>query len=138
MGTALNAAYPIAQKMIEAEEIPLKNREEREMFYNAHQCCTIMSELCTEQRASDEACKNTELQLLTHPMAVRRNSLVREKAQLTSMLKKEHDLQTEIIEWREKTTRKLPEVTEELKNKIEGVIGESVQFQDGTNAPVRG
>ena len=138
MGTALNAAYPIAQKMIEAEEIPLKNREEREMFYNAHQCCTIMSELCTEQRASDEACKNAELQLLTHPMAVRRNSLVREKAQLTSMLKKEHDLQTEIIEWREKTTRKLPEVTEELKNKIEGVIGESVQFQDGTNAPVRG
>jgi hypothetical protein len=138
MGTALNAAYPVAQKMIDAGEIPLKNREEREMFCNAHQCCTMMSELCTEQRACDEACRNTETLLLTHPMAVRGNSLVREKSQLTSKLKKEHDLQSELLDWREKTNGKLPAVTEELRIKIEGVIGESVQFQAGTNVPVRG
>ena len=95
MSTVLLAACPVAQRMIDAGEIPLKNREEREVFSDTNQFCTLMAGLCTELATCDEACRNAETTLSTHPMAVRGNSLMREKAQLNSMLKKERDLHSE-------------------------------------------
>ena len=138
LSTALTAACPVAKRMIDAGEIPLKNREEREVFSDIDQFCTIMSGLCSELAACDDACRNAETALSTHPVIVRRDALMREKAQLNNMLKKERELHSELIQWQEKTTGKIPEITEEIRNKIEGIIGESVQFQADGNAPVRG
>ncbi|MFA6226294.1 MAG: hypothetical protein WC620_09035 [Methanoregula sp.] len=136
LGTALAAACPVAQRMIAAGEIPLKNREEREIFSDTNAFCTLMSELCTELAACDEACRNAETSLSTHPMIVRGNSLMREKTQLNSMLKKEQQLQVEIVQWTAKTTEKIPAVTEKLREKIEGIVGGDVQLQADTKAPV--
>lgn len=138
MSTVLLAACPVAQRMINTGEIPLKNREEREVFSDTSQFCTLIAGLCTELAICEDACRNAESALLSHPVAVRGNSLMREKAQLNNMLKKERDLHSEIIEWREKTSEKIPVETEELRKKIESIIGESVQFQADTNAPERG
>jgi hypothetical protein len=136
LSTALAAACPVAQKMIAAGDIPLKNREEREAFSDTNVFCTTMSELCAELAACDEACTNAETTLSTHPIVVRGSSLVREKTQLNSMLKKEQQLHSELVQWQAKTNEKIPAVTEEIREKIEGIIGGSVQFQADTNAVV--
>ena len=136
LSTALAAACPVAQKMIAAGDIPLKNREEREAFSDTNVFCTTMSELCADLAACDEACTDAEKTLSTHPTVVRGSSLVREKTQLNSMLKKEQQLLSELVQWTAKTNEKIPAVTEELREKIEGIIGGSVQFQADTNAPV--
>ena len=138
MKNALTAACPVAQKMIDAGEIPLKNREERDVFSDVDQFCTTMSGLCTELMECDEACRNAEKTHSTHPIIVRANSLMREKSQLNNMLKKEREVLDELSEWKTKTTKKIPEVTEEIRKIIEGIIGESVQFQVDTNAPESG
>ena len=123
LSTALAAACPVAQKMIAAGDIPLKNREEREAFSDTNVFCTTMSELCADLAACDEACTDAEKTLSTHPTVVRGSSLVREKTQLNSMLKKEQQLHSELMQWTAKTNEKIPAVTEELIEKIEGVIG---------------
>jgi hypothetical protein len=138
MSTVLIAACPVTQRMIDGGEIPLKNREEREIFSDSQQFCSMMSVLCTEMKTCDEVCREAETTLSNHPVAVRGNSLMREKVQLASMLKKENDLHSELIQWKLKTTDKIPSVSEELRKKIEGIIGESVQFQTDTNTPGRG
>jgi len=138
MNTALAAAGPVAQRMIAAGEIPLKNREEREIFSDTDAFCSTMAKLCTELAACDEACRNAETLLSTHPMVVRSNSLMREKTQLKSMLEKERQLQSELGQWKAKTTGKIPAVTEEIREKIEGIVGGNVQFQADTNVPERG
>jgi hypothetical protein len=135
---ALITACPVAQTLINAGEIPLKNREEREVFSDTQQFCIRMAELCTELTSCDEACRNAEKTLSAHPLAVRSNSLIREKTQLSNMLKKETELHFELVEWNAKTSDKIPSLTEELRKKIEGIMGVSVQFQAGTDAPVRG
>ena len=136
LSTAITAACPVAQKMIAAGDIPLKNREEREAFSDTNVFCTTMSELCAELAACDNACTDAETALSTHPIVVRRSSLEREKMQLNSMLKKEQQLHSELVQWRVKVNEKTPTVTEEIREKIEGIIGGCVQFQYGTNAPV--
>jgi hypothetical protein len=136
LSTALAAACPVVQRMIAAEEIPLKNREEREVFSDTGAFCTMMSELCAELAACDEICKNAENALSTHPIVVRGNSLMREKTQLNNMLIKEQQLHHELEQWKTKTTVKIPVVIEEIREKIEGIIGGSVQLQTDANTPV--
>lgn len=136
MSTALAAACPVVQRMITAEEIPLKNREEREVFSDTDTFCTTMSQLCTELAACDETCRNAETVLSTHPIIVRGNSLMREKTQLNSMLEKERQIHSELILWKTKTSGKIPAVTEEIREKIEGIVGGVVQLQADTNTPV--
>ncbi len=136
MRTALAAACPVVQRMITAEEIPLKNREEREVFSDTDAFCTTMSELCVELAACDETCRNAETVLSTHPIIVRGNSLMREKTQLNSMLEKERQIHSELVLWKAKTSGKIPVVTEEIREKIEGIVGGVVQLQADTNTPV--
>lgn len=130
LSSALAAACPVAQRMIEAGEIPLKNREEREVFSDSNSFCTMMSELCTELTSGDEKCMHAETTLSTHPRLVRTSSLIREKTQLHSRLGKEEQLHRELVQWTAKITEKIPEATEELREKIGGIIGGSVQFQN--------
>lgn len=138
MHTALAAACPVAHRMIAAGDIPLKNREERDIFSDPDSFCTTMSALCTELAACDKACTDAEKTLSTHPMVVRGSSLAREKTHLKNMLVKEQQLLGELVQWKARTTEKIPVVTEELREKIEGIVGGSVQFQADLNTPVWG
>ena len=95
-----------------------------------------MSELCAELAACDEMCRNAETVLSTHPIIVRGNSLMREKTQLNSMLEKERQIHSELVLWKAKTSGKIPVVTEEIREKIESIVGGVVQLQADTNTPV--
>ena len=134
--TALTAACPVAQRMIAAGDIPLKNREEREIFSDTDAFCTLMAALCAELSACDEACRLAETAVAAHAMVVRANSLAREKTQLNSMLEKEQQVLSELVEWKARTIEKIPAVTEEIRKNIEGIMGVDVQFQADANTPV--
>lgn len=126
---ALSAACPIAERMIAAGEITLKNKEERGIFSDTQQFITSICAGCTDLVSHEDACRIAEEQLVSHPLVVRIRSLEREKTQLENMLSKEQDARCGLEEWRGKTKEKIPGLTKELKNKIGDIIGGGVQLQ---------
>mgnify|MGYP001766188697 CR=1 FL=1 len=77
----------------------------------------------------EEACRTAEEKLASHPLLTRIHSLEREKTQLDIMLTKENQARVELKEWLLKTQEKIPRNSEELRKKIEDVVGGSVQLQ---------
>jgi hypothetical protein len=124
----LSAACPIAQKMIEAGDILLKNKEERAIFSDVPRFCTMISETCRELIAREEEYRIAEEALAIDPLLLKVGSLGREKAQLRSMLEKEHHAQRDLEDWRAKTRERIPALLEDLCKKIEG-MEENVQIQ---------
>ena len=129
LASALSAACPIAERMIAAEEITLKNKEERAIFSDTIQFRATLCASCTELGLLEDACRTAEEKLASHPLLARVHSLEREKAQLETMLGKERQAGTELEEWKIKTKEKIPGLTEELTKKIGDMIGGGVQLQ---------
>jgi hypothetical protein len=129
LAAALAAACPVAERMIAAEEITLKNKEERAIFSDTKQFSMDICASCTELGLQEDACRIAQEKLASHPLLVRIHSLEREKAQLGTMLEKEDQARLGLKEWREKTAEKIPVLTEELRKKIEDMIGEGVHLQ---------
>lgn len=129
LASALDAAFPIAERMIAAQEITLKNREERTVFSDTGQFSTNLCASCTDLGFQEEACRSAEKQLASHPLVVRINALGREKTQLETMLVKEGDARSELAEWQKKTKEKIPALAEELRKKIGGMVEGGVQLQ---------
>jgi hypothetical protein len=127
--SALTRAYPIAQRMIAAGEIVLKNKEERAVFSETGRFCTEMCTTCTDIRTQELACRNVQAALVSHPVLVMMNSREREKTQLESILEKERHAQKDLSDWSGKIKEKVPALTKELHTKIEEIIGENVQLQ---------
>jgi hypothetical protein len=127
--SALSKACPIAQRMIAAGDIILKNKEERAVFFETGRLCTEMCTTCTDIRTQELACRNVQEALDSHPVLVMMNSRVREKIQLESTLEKERQAQKDLSEWSGKIKEKVPALTKELHTKIEEIIGENVQLQ---------
>jgi len=138
LASALTAACPVAQRMIEAGEIILKNKEERAIFSDTGRFCTEICAICTEITLQGLAGKSVEDSLLSHPVLVKMNSLEREKAQLEYMLGKEEQSRRDLAEWSEKTQGRIPALMEELHKKIEEIGGGSVQLQTDNPFLVRG
>ena len=136
--SALTIAFPVTQRMIDAGEIVLKNKEERAIFSDTGRFCTEMCAICTDIITQELACKSVQDSLSSHPVLVRMNSLEREKTQLEYMLGKEHQSRKDLAEWSEKTQGRIPALTEELHKKIEEIGGGSVQLQTDNSIPVRG
>ncbi len=136
--SALTVACPVTQRMIEAGEIILKNKEERAIFSDTGRFCTEICAICREITLQGLAGKSLEDSLLSHPVLVRMNSLEREKTQLEYMLGKEHQSRRDLAEWSEKTQGRIPALIEELHKKIEEIGGGSVQLQTDNPVPVRG
>ena len=136
--SALTIAFPVTQRMIDAGEIVLKNKEERAIFSDTGRFCTEMCAICTDIITQELACKSVQDSLSSHPVLVRMNSLEREKTQLEYMLGKEHQSRKDLAEWSEKTQGRIPALTEELHKKIEEIVGGSVQLQTDNPIPVRG
>jgi hypothetical protein len=129
LAAALTATCPVAERMIAADEINLKNKEERAIFSDTKQFSMDICASCTDLGLQEEACRIAREKLASHPLLVRIHSLEREKAQLGTMLEKETQARIELNEWRRKTEEKIPVLTEELKKKIEDMIGEGVHLQ---------
>ena len=129
LAVALSAACPVAERMIAAGEIALKNKEERAIFSDTNQFSAHMCVSCTELGLQEESCRIAEEKLISHPLLVKIHSLEREKAQLGTMLKKEDQTRIELKEWREKTQEKILKLSEELTKKIEDIIEGGVQLQ---------
>jgi hypothetical protein len=138
LATALTTACSVAQRMIDAGEIVLKNKEERAIFSDTGRYCTEMCTTCTDIITQELACKSEQDLLSSHPVLVMKNSLEREKTQLEYMLGKEHQSRKDLAEWSEKTQGRIPALTEELHKKIEEMVGGSVQLQTDNPIPVRG
>jgi hypothetical protein len=129
LAAALAAACPVAERMIAAGEITLKNKEERAVFSDTKQFSTDICASCTDLGLQEETCRIAEEKLTSHPLLVRMHSLEREKAQLGTMLEKENQVRIELKEWLLKTQDKIPNLTEELTKKIGDMIGGGVQLQ---------
>ena len=129
LASALAAAGPIAERMIAAEEITLKNKEERSIFSDSKQFSTDICASCTDLGLQEEACRIAGEKLASHPLLARIHSLEREKAQIESMLGKENQARVELNDWMQKTQEKIPKLSEELTKKIEDMIGGGVQLQ---------
>ena len=129
LSAALAAACPVTERMIAAGEITLKNKEERAIFSDTQQFSTDMCASCTDLKKLEETCRIAEETLASHPLLVRVQSLEREKTQLDTMLVKENQARVELKEWLVKTQEKIPKLSEELKKKIEEIVGVGVQLQ---------
>jgi hypothetical protein len=130
LAAALAASCPIAERMIAAEEIMLKNKEERAVFSDTQQFSTDICASCTDLRSLEDAARIAEENLASHPLRIRARSLEREKAQLETMLEKENQARIELQEWKIRTTDKNARLFEELTKKIEAMVGVGVQFSD--------
>ena len=129
LAAALATACPVAERMIAAEEITLKNKEERAIFSDTKQFITDICASCTDLGFQEEACRIAQEKLASHPLLVRIHSLEREKTQLETMLKKENQARVELKDWIQKTQEKIPKLSEELTKKIEDMVGGGVQLQ---------
>ena len=129
LAEALTSSCPIAERMIAAEEITLKNKEERAIFSDSKQFTSDMCSSCATLGLLEEACITAQEKLDSHPLLVRTHSLEREKTQLETMLGKEDQARVELKEWIVKTQEKIPRLTDELTKKIEVMVGGGVQLQ---------
>ncbi|MDD1683877.1 MAG: hypothetical protein LUO98_08600 [Methanoregula sp.] len=129
LAAALAVACPVTERMIAAGEITLKNKDEHAIFSDTKQFRTDICASCTDLGFQEEACRIAQEKLTLHPLLIREHSLEREKAQLDTMLKKENHARLELKEWLVKTQEKIPKLSEELKKKIEDMVGEGVQLQ---------
>jgi hypothetical protein len=115
--------------MIAAEEISLKNKEERAIFSDTKQFSADICASCSDLGMLEEACRIAEIKLASHPLLARVHSLEREKTQLEIMLGKENQARIELKEWLQKTQEKIPKLSEELTKKMEDMVGGGVQLQ---------
>ncbi|MFA7303593.1 MAG: hypothetical protein WC015_03715 [Methanoregula sp.] len=135
---ALDAAYPIAQRMISEGEISLKNKEERLMFSDPVQFKNELTSTSTRYHEMCRQCDTAGAALATHPIISRMNSLERERTQLQLMLAHENEAFSELLEWRNKTIASIPGIENELNEKMGDMIGETVHVQTDDPVPVGG
>jgi len=129
LASALAAACPLAERMIAAGEITLKNKEERAIFSDTNKFSATICASCSDLGLLEDACRIAEEKLASHPLLARIHSLEREKTQLETMLGKERQARAELAEWQLKTQEKIPGLTEELSKKIGDLVGGGVQLQ---------
>jgi hypothetical protein len=128
LATSLAASCPVAERMIAAGEIVLKNKEERAVFSDTASFIADIGASCADLGTREAACRTAEERLDQHPLLVRMRSLEREKAQLETMREKERLARAELQDWIQKSREKIPGICEELSKKIEGMVGGGVQL----------
>ena len=128
LDSALARASPMAERMIAAGEITLKNKEERGIFSDTAQFRRDIRATCTAVKEQENESRAIQESLSSHPVLVKMSALEREKTQLEYMLEKEKQEQKDLAEWREKMKEKIPTLEKALREKIEGIIGKGVQL----------
>jgi phage shock protein A len=142
LDTRLAAACPVIVKMIESDQIALKNKEERAMFSDTPRFRSEIGAACTALRTLEERCQQAESALATHRITVSMQSLTREKAQLAVMLAREKEVLSDLTEWQTKTMEHIPALYADLRHRITALSQETLVLEEyGTlpaPAPVAG
>jgi len=125
---ALRTASPVAVKMIETGDVPLKNKEERAIFSDPAGFITEISTLSIKYAEQAKQCDDAEQALRSHPTIIRTDSLVREKTQLEVILKKELHSKTELINWRNDLQKSIPSLQQKLEKIMGDLSGSDVQL----------
>jgi hypothetical protein len=128
LDSALARACPIAERMIAAGEITVKNKEERGIFSDTAQFRRDIRTTCTAVKVQEHESRTIQESLSSHPVLVKMNALEREKTQLEYMLEKEKQEQKDLAEWRERVKEKIPSLEKALREKIEEITGKGVQL----------
>jgi hypothetical protein len=126
---SLAAAFPIAKRMIDDGEIVLKNKEERAVFSSTLSFGDDICAGCAALKEKENTCRTVQENISLHPLLQKKYSLEREKSQLGAMLIKEELAKKELEEWRDRTNKRVPGLSEELHKKIGIILGEGVQLQ---------
>jgi len=79
LDSALVLASPIAERMIAAEEITLKNKEERGIFSDTAQFRRDIRATCTAVKEQENESRAVQESLSSHPVLVKMSALEREK-----------------------------------------------------------
>ena len=132
---ALAVACPIAERMIAAGEVVLKNKEERGIFSDTARFRSDIGSASSSLRTREEACQKAQSALSTHPLIMKMQSLEREKTQLAAMLDKENQSHAELRDWLARTDKRIPELLTELRKKIGEMSGDNVQLQVNDQTP---
>lgn len=130
LDTALAAACPLAERMIADGDVVVKNKEERAIFSDTTRFREEIALAGRSLRELEEQCHRAESAITSHPLLVKMQSLEREKVQLAAMMVKEEQGLSELGQWREKTQKQIPELLQQLKEKIAGMTEDNVQLQD--------
>jgi len=130
LDAALAAACPLAERMIADGDVVVKNKEERAIFSDTTWFREEIARAGRSLRELEEQCQGAESAIASHPLLVKIQSLNREKAQLAAMTVKEEQGLSDLGQWREKTRKQVPELLQQLREKIAGLSGDNVQLQD--------
>lgn len=125
---ALAAAFVPAKRMIDAGEVILKNREERSLFASEQEFIGEISLLSARYAEQSARFAAAEKAFRSHPVITRHDELVREQHQLFGSLAKEKQALSELTQWRNELSQKVPALREHLKNALGGLSGNEVQI----------
>lgn len=126
----LAAACPVAVNLIEAGQIPLKNKEERVMFSDIPAFRSEIGGAAARFRSLDDQCRIAESALATHRITAATESLAREKAQLLVMLERERQALTELSQWQEKTKEHIPALYADLRTRVDALSGNTRALEE--------
>jgi hypothetical protein len=125
---ALSSASPVAVRMIETGDVPLKNKEERAIFSDPAGFISEISTLSVKYAEQAKQCDEAEQALRSHPTIIRTDSLVREKNQLEVILEKELRSKIELINWRNDLQKSIPSLQQKLEKTMGDLSGSDVQL----------
>ena len=125
---AISTACPVAVRMIETGDVPLKNKEERAIFSDPAGFISEISTLSIKYAEQAKQCDEAEQALRSHPTIIRTDSLVREKTQLEVIQKKELRSKIELITWRNDLQKSVPSLQQKLKKTLGDLSGSDVQL----------
>lgn len=133
IASALDAVYIPARRMIDAGEVPLKNKEERALFSSPEAFSNEIRNLCTSYADLTSRCDAAEHAFRSHPVIARHTDLVRERKHLGEMLVKEQQALDALTVWRRELGTRIPALRDELKKKMGEMSGSDVQihYPDG-------
>jgi hypothetical protein len=125
---AISTASPVALRMIETGDVPLKNKEERAIFSDPAGFISEISTLSIKYAEQAQQCDKAEQALRSHPTIIRTDSLVREKTQLEVTLEKELRSKIELITWRNDLQKSIPSLQQKLEKTMGDLSGSDVQL----------
>jgi predicted nucleic acid-binding Zn-ribbon protein len=135
---ALAAAYLPAKRMIDAGEVPLKNKEERSLFTTPDGFSNEIRTLCTTFSRQASAYEAAEREFSAHPVIARHAVLTRERKLLSDTRAKEEQSCHELLHWRDELAKKIPALREQLTKTVGGISGSDVQIHfpdEGARSP---
>lgn len=131
---ALSAAYKPARRMIDAGEVVLKNREERELFSSEQEFLDRIMAPCTRYAQEHERYVAAERTFASHPVITRHAEVKRELKLLYETLAKDRQAHADLLQWQQELKGNIPGLKEQIRKIMGEIAGGDVQisYPEGT------